>query len=107
MSTKHLVALSLVLVSSATLAQETLSTVEVRAELEGSLIIACNNPIKPNLKDVERILHISEAGEAPGFRNQLMRVAAEACKAGVPKIQVARAVNGQSLTWKATPVASE
>ena len=99
MKTKLLAVLSLVLAGSAALAQQTLATVEVRAQSEGSVIIACDNPGKPSLKEVERVLGISS--QTANFRNKLMEAAAEACKAGEPRIQVMHDVDGKSLKWKA------
>lgn len=100
MSTKRLVALSMALASSAAFAQEALTTVEVRAESERSLMIACDNPSKPSLKEVEHVLAISDPSVAPALRTKLMGAAAEACAVGEPRIQVVRG-GGDSLTWKA------
>jgi hypothetical protein len=100
MSTKLLVALSMALASGATPAQEALSTVEVRAESDRSLTIACDSPSKPSLKDVEHVLAINDPSEAPGLRTKLMGAAAEACAAGEARIQVMRG-GSNSLTWKA------
>ena len=100
MSKKLLVALSMALASSATHAQEALSTVEVRAESERSLVIACDNPAKPSLKEVEHVLAISDTSVAPALRTKLMGAAAEACAAGEARIQVTRG-GSNSLTWKA------
>ena len=100
MSTKLLVALSLALASSAASAQEALTTVEVRAESERSLMIACDSPSKPSLKDVEHVLAISDPSAAPALRTKLMGAAAEACAAGEARIQVTRG-GSNSLTWKA------
>lgn len=99
MKTKPLAALSLMLAVSAALAQETLASVEVRADSEGSLVVACDKPSKPSLKEVERVLGISS--QTANFRNKLMGAAAEACKAGEPRIQVMHDVDGKSLKWKA------
>lgn len=100
MSTKLLVALSLALASSTTFAQEAFTTVEVRADSDMSLNIACTNPSEPSLKEVEHVLAISDPSEAPGLRTKLMGAAAEACAAGEARIQVMRG-GSNSLTWKA------
>ena len=100
MSTKLLVALSMALASGAASAQEALTTVEVRAESERSLMIACDNPSKPSLKEVEHVLAISDPSVAPALRTKLMGAAAEACVAGEARIQVTRG-GSNSLTWKA------
>lgn len=102
MNTKQLVAFALVLASSAALAQESLATVEVRAESEMSLNISCSShPAKPSIKEVERVLGITDPSQSSGLRKKLMSAAAEACEAGMPKIQVTRGSDGRSLTWKA------
>ena len=100
MSTKLLVALSLALASNAAAAQQALTTVEVRAETDRSLMIACDSPSKPSLKEVEQVLAINDPSEAPAMRTKLMGAAAEACAAGAARIQVTRG-GSNSLTWKA------
>ena len=99
MGPKQLVALSLVLASSAALAQQALPTVEVRADSERAMFIACSNPLKPETKEVERVLQITDSKQTPGLRKQLMAAAAEGCKAGIPRILVKR--TGTSLKWEA------
>jgi hypothetical protein len=99
MGTKQLVALTLVLASGAALAQQSLPTVEVRADSERSMVIACSNPSKPEMKDVERVLQITDSKQTPSLRKQLMAAAAAGCKAGLPKIQVTR--TGNALKWEA------
>jgi hypothetical protein len=99
MGTKQLVALTLVLASGAVLAQQSLPTVEVRADSERSMVIACSNPSKPEMKDVERVLQITDSKQTPSLRKQLMAAAAEGCKAGLARIQVTR--TGNSLKWEA------
>lgn len=99
MDFKQLVALSLVLASSAALAQQSLETVEVRVDSERTMVIACSNPQKPELSDVERVLQITDPKQTPGLRKQLMAAAADGCKAGIPRIQVTR--TGTALKWKA------
>lgn len=101
MNAKQLVALALVLASSTAIAQRTLATVEVRAQSEKTLSIACDNPSKPKLREVERVLAISDSTQTASLRNKLMGAAAEACMAGSPRIVVTRDVGGESLTWKA------
>ena len=99
MSRKLLVALGLVLASSAVLAQQNLATVEVRGDSERSMVIACNNPGKPDMKDVERVLQITDSKQTRSLSKQLMGAAAEGCKAGEPRIMVTR--SGTSLKWEA------
>ena len=99
MSRKLLVALSLVLSSSAVLAQQTLATVEVRADSERSMVIACNNPGKLDTKDVERVLQITDSKQTRGLSKQLAAAAAQGCRAGEPRILVTR--SGTTLKWEA------
>jgi hypothetical protein len=99
MGPKQLVALPFVLASSVALAQQSLPTVEVRVDSERSIVIACSNPSKPEMKDVERVLQITDSKQTPGLRKQLMAAAAEGCKAGIPSILVTR--TGTSLKWEA------
>lgn len=101
MATRLVVAMSLALVAGAVCAQATLPTVEVRAETEETLSIACQDPAPPSLKDVERVLAISDPAQTAGLRKKLMGAAREACDAGEPRIQVMRGGNGKGLTWKA------
>ncbi|KFN43954.1 hypothetical protein [Arenimonas oryziterrae] len=101
MNLKHLVAISVVLVSAAATAKQEFPTVEVRAETENSLTIACNNPSQPTPDDVARILIVNDATQINGLRSKLMAAAAEACAAGEENIVVTRGANGKSLSWKA------
>ena len=100
MSNKPFVVLSLVLASSVALAQQSLTTVEVRADSEMSLMIDCDSPGKPSIQDVDRILGITDESQSYGLRRELMNAVAEACRAGEPKIQITRGPDGQSLAWK-------
>ena len=99
MGRKQLVAIPFVLASYAALAQQSLPTVEVRVDSERSMVIACSNPLKPDAKEVERVLQITDSKQTPGLRKKLMAAAAEGCKAGIPRIQVTR--TGNALKWKA------
>ena len=100
MKTNPLVALSMMLAGNAALAQQSLTTVEVRADSEMSLEIACDTPSKPPIQEVDRILGITDDSPSYLLRRKLMAAAAEACKAGDAKIQVTRGTDGQSLAWK-------
>lgn len=100
MKTRPLVAVFLALAGSAALAQQNLTTIEVRADSEdGALSIACQDPTRPTLEEVERLLGTSV--QLSHFRTKLMRAAAEACKAGEPRIKVMHDVASLSLRWKA------
>jgi hypothetical protein len=98
MGLKQLIAIPFVLASSTALAQQSLPTVEVRVDSERTMVIACSNP-KPEMKDVERVLQITDSKQTPSLRKQLMAAAAEGCTAGIPRIEVTR--TGNSLKWKA------
>ena len=93
-------ALPLTLAGGVALAQQSLTTVEVRADSEMSLAIACDTPSKPPIREVDRVLGITDDSQSYLLRRKLMAAAAEACKAGEPKIQVTRGSDGQSLAWK-------
>ena len=71
MSTKHPVALSLLFVTSVAFAQTTIETVEVRADSEDVLSIACESPSEPSLKEVEQVLGISDPSQAPAMPTAL------------------------------------
>lgn len=86
---------------SPAMGQQTLATVEVRAASEQSLVIACHDPGRPSLKAVERLLGISS--QTAGFRTRLMAAAADACRAGEPRIRVIHDIDGASLKWEAVP----
>jgi hypothetical protein len=94
-------AVSLVVAVGTAVAQEPpLQTIEVRAEeTQKTMVIACTDPATPNLKEVERVLAVSDPAQAPELRTKLMEVAAEACAARQPRINVSRTASG-SLTWK-------
>ena len=100
MKTNAIVALSMMLAGSAALAQQSLTTVEVRAGSEMSLEIACDTHSKPPVRDVDRVLGITDDSESYLLRRKLMAAVAEACKAAEAKIQVSRGSDGQSLAWK-------
>ena len=99
MNRKQLVALSLVLLNGAALAQQNLPSVEVRADSERSMSIACSNPGKLDTSDVERVLQITDSRQTSGLSKKLAAAAAEGCKAGIPRILVKR--SGTSLKWEA------
>lgn len=94
-------AVSLVVAVGTAVAQEPpLQTIEVRAEeSQRTIVIACVDPTTPALKEVERVLAVSDPAQAPELRTKLMEVAAEACAARQPRISVSRTASG-SLTWK-------
>lgn len=101
MKTRQLLGLSLVLFSSAVLAQSTIPTVVVRAETAETLDVACDGSAPPSPRDVERVLVIKDPQQTPALRKKLIGVVDEACDAGVPRILVTRAATGKSLSWKA------
>ena len=97
----QVVALSVVVFASGSaLAQEALSTIEVKAEeSQRTLMISCVDPAEPSLKDVEHVLSIADPAQANGLRAKLMDAAAEACSQQVARILVTRTPAG-NLTWK-------
>lgn len=101
MSMKMTVAVSLLFVGGAASAQSSLPTVEVSAESEETLTIACREPAPPSLKEVERVLEIGDPALTVPLRKELMGAAAEACAAGEPRIQVVRGASSRELSWKA------
>ncbi len=100
MKSKSLVALTLLLLSAPALAQQDISSVEVRPQSQATLDFACASSAKPSAVDVERILHVNDRSQTAGLRTQLMGAIGEACNAGVPTIVVQRAASGQSVTWR-------
>jgi uncharacterized caspase-like protein len=97
----HVVALSVVVFASGSaLAQEALSTIEVKAEeSERTMTISCVDPVEPSLKEVETVLNIADPAQANPLRKELMAAAAEACAKQVPKISVARTAKG-NISWR-------
>ena len=95
-----LAVLSMMLAGSAAVAQQSLTTVEVRADSEMPLTIACATPSSPPIQEVDRVLGITDKSQSYLLRRKLMAAAAEACEAGEPKIQITRGPDGQSLAWK-------
>jgi hypothetical protein len=94
------VSLAVVAVGSAAAQDSSLQTIEVRAQdVDTAIVIACANPETPSLQEVERVLSITEVGQANGLRNKLMEAAAEACAAQTPAILVSRNASG-GVTWK-------
>jgi len=83
-------------------AQQRLTSVEVRADTRESVDVACADPSAVSDQDVERVLAVTDPSKAKGLRKKFVAAAAEACKAGVPKIMVSRSASGGSLTWKRT-----
>lgn len=100
MKTKQMAAVAMMLAGSAAVAQQSLTTVEVRADAEMPLKIACATPSSPPIQDVDRVLGITDKSQSYLLRRKLMAAAAEACAAGEPKIQITRGPDGQSLAWK-------
>ena len=94
-----LAAISMML-GGAAVAQQSLTTVEVRADAEMPLTIACAAPSSPPIQEVDRVLGITDKSQSYLLRRKLMAAAAEACAAGEPKIEITRGPDGQSLAWK-------
>lgn len=106
MNVLQLAATSLLLSSSAALANEPLPTVEVNAasneENNGYAVsISCKAPVKPSSSEVAQVLSTTTQEQVRLLTPKLMRAASEGCAAGIPKIVVTRSSNGRSLTWVA------
>jgi len=99
MRTQLFVALSTLLISGAASAQASLSTVEVRAGANESVMVSCAKPDSVTSQDVDRVLSIDDPRASPVLRKKFISAASDACKAGIPHILVTRGPHG-SLTWK-------
>lgn len=99
MYSKQVVAITLMLASAAAVAQTTLKTVVVRASSAETVQMSCSDPAV-SVQDAQRVLAIKDPAQVNTMRKQLIDAASAACKADVPRIQVARA-GGKSLSWKA------
>ena len=99
MRTRLLLPLAALLVGGVASAQTNLSTVEVRAGANESVMVSCSKPDTVAAEDVQRVLSIDDASTAPGLRKKLIAAVSAACKQGVPHILVTRGPHG-SLTWK-------
>lgn len=99
MRTQLLVAFSALLVSGVASAQTSLSTIEVRAGANESVMVSCSKPDSVAQQDVDRVLSIDDPKSAPGLRKKLLSAVSDACKAGIPHILVTRGPHN-SLTWK-------
>ena len=95
-----IVASALVVAASGMATAQELRTIEVTVEESSkTMVLNCVNPTKPSLKEVERVLTVSDPSQSAGLRTKLMDAAAEACAANEPKIMVSRGAKG-GLTWK-------
>ena len=93
-----LLSLSASLAASAAFAQQ-LPSVQVTAEAaEEYLTISCTEPTPPELADLTRILGVTDPSRAQDLRKKTMDAAAEACRAGEPRILVQRTQSG--VSWK-------
>jgi len=101
MKSKSLVTVILLLSSGTVLADQQITTVQVRPVARYALEISCSNPATPSLTDVENLLQINDRSQSHGLSNKLMAAAAEACDASVAAIVVTRSGTGRALTWTA------
>jgi hypothetical protein len=99
MRTQLLVALSALLVSGVASAQTSLSTIEVRAGANESVMVSCAKPDSVSSQDVDRVLSNDDPRATAGLRKKLISAVSEGCKAGIPHILVTRGPH-ESLTWK-------
>ena len=101
MKSKSLVTVILLLSSGTALAEQQITTVQVRPLASYTLEISCSNPSTPSPAEVETLLHIDDHNQTRALSNKLMAAAAEACDASVAAIVVSRSGTGRALTWTA------
>jgi len=99
MRTRLLIPVVALLVSGAASAQTSLSTIEVRAGANESVMVSCSKPDSVAAQDVQRVLSIDDPSTAPGLRKKLLSAVSAACRQNIPHILVTRGPHG-SLTWK-------
>jgi len=99
MRTQLLIPVVALLVSGAASAQTSLSTIEVRAGANESVMVSCSKPDSVAAQDVQRVLSIDDPSTAPGLRKKLLSAVSAACRQNIPHILVTRGPHG-SLTWK-------
>ncbi|MFT3807255.1 hypothetical protein [Arenimonas sp.] len=100
MKCKSLVALLLFAGSLPAFAEDqTLATMQVRAQPVFSVSYACAERAQPSRADVERLLQINDGTQTAGLSHKLADAVGDACKAGVAAIEVRRGAHGRSLSW--------
>jgi hypothetical protein len=99
MKSKSLVTVILLLGSGTALAEQQITTVQVRPVASYTLEISCSNPETPSADKVETLLQISDKNQTHALSNKLMAAAAEACNASIAAIVVTR--SGRALSWVA------
>jgi hypothetical protein len=99
MRTQLLIAFSTLLISGVGTAQTSLSTVEVRAGTNESVMVSCAKPDSVTSEDVDRVLSVDDPRASAGLRKKFIAAAADACKAGIPHIMMTRGPNA-TLKWK-------
>lgn len=99
MRTQDLVGMASLLIWGVASAQTNLPTVEVRANTAESVMVSCADPKSVTAKDIERVLSIDDSGMTRSLRTKFISAVTDACKAGIPHIQVMSKANGE-LKWK-------
>lgn len=99
MYSKQVLAITFLLASGAVMPQTVLETVVVRASSAETVRLSCSDPVM-SVQDAQRVMSIKDPALVNAMRKQLINAASAACKAGVPKIKVAR-TGGKSLSWEA------
>ena len=99
MRTPLFVALASLLIWGVASAQTDLPTVEVRANTAESVMVSCADPKSVTAQDIERVLSIDESSMTRRLRSKFISAVTDACKAGIPHIQVMSNANGE-LKWQ-------
>jgi hypothetical protein len=98
MRTRLLVLTTLLLCGTAS-AQTRLPSIEVRAGTDETVMVSCTKPDTVARADVERVLSIEDASMTKALQHRFVAAVSEACKAGVPHIQVKTDSRGM-VSWK-------
>ena len=80
-------------------AQTSLPTVEVRANTAETVMVSCADPKSVTAQDIERVLSIDDSSMTRSLRTKFISAVTDACKAGIPHIQVTSKANGE-LKWQ-------
>ena len=99
MRTSLLVVPASLLIGGMAAAQSSLPAVEVRAGTLETVMVSCVDPKSVTAQDIERVLAIDESSMTRSLRTKFISAVTDACKAGIPHIQVMSKANGE-LKWK-------
>jgi hypothetical protein len=98
MNDKRIFVAALLLATTTAAAQTTLKSVVVKADSAETVDIACDRP-DVSIQDTERVLAVNDHKQSAALRKRLIAAAGQACRADIPRIEVARGESG--LPWKA------